>query len=220
LGDFKQNGAPFKSAMKQRIICKTLFLFLAASSLNYSQPIAAAVTMNFVNADIEQVARSIGAATGKTIVVDPRVKGQLNLISENPVPDDTALKTLESALRMQGFSLLQDHGILKIVPEADAKLQGVPTYIGNSPTAKGDQIVTQVFHLHRESANNLLPVLRPLISPNNSIAAYPSNNTIIVTDYADNIQRIASVISGIDAPSAANIDIVQLNFADAATIAP
>jgi general secretion pathway protein D len=136
------------------------------------------------------------------------------------VPDDTALKTLESALRMQGFSLLQDHGILKIVPEADAKLQGVPTYIGNSPTAKGDQIVTQVFHLHRESANNLLPVLRPLISPNNSIAAYPSNNTIIVTDYADNIQRIASVISGIDAPSAANIDIVQLNFADAATIAP
>jgi general secretion pathway protein D len=136
------------------------------------------------------------------------------------VPDDTALKTLESALRMQGFSLLQDHGILKIVPEADAKLQGVPTYIGNSPTAKGDQIVTQVFHLHRESANNLLPVLRPLISPNNSIAAYPSNNTIIVTDYADNIQRIASVISGIDAASAANIDIVQLNFADAATIAP
>jgi type II secretory pathway component GspD/PulD (secretin) len=65
LGDFKQNGAPFKSAMKQQIICKTLFLFLAASSLNYSQPIAAAVTMNFVNADIEQVARSIGAATGK-----------------------------------------------------------------------------------------------------------------------------------------------------------
>lgn len=206
--------------MKQRIIFKTLFLFLGASSLNYSQPIAAAVTMNFVNADIEQVARSIGAATGKTIVVDPRVKGKLNLTSENPVPDDTALKTLESALRMQGFSLLQDHGILKIVPEADAKLQGVSTYIGNSPTAKGDQIVTQVFHLHRESASNLLPVLRPLISPNNAIAAYPNNNTIIVTDYADNIQRIASIISGIEAASVANIDVVQLNFADAATIAP
>lgn len=206
--------------MKQRIIFKTFFLFLCASSLNYSQSAAAAVTMNFVNADIEQVARSIGVATGKTIVVDPRVKGQLNLVSENPVPDDQALKTLESALRMQGFSLLQDHGILKVVPEADAKLQGVPTYIGNSPTAKGDQIVTQVFHLHRESANNLLPVLRPLISPNNTIAAYPSNNTIIVTDYADNIQRIASVIAGIDAASAANIEVVQLNFADAATIAP
>lgn len=125
----------------------------------------AQVTLNFVNADIDQVARAIGAATGKTIIVDPRVKGQLNLVSENPVPEDQALKTLQSALRMQGFSLVQDHGVLKVVPEADAKLQGVPTYIGNAPAARGDQVVTQVFQLRNESANNLLPVLRPLISP-------------------------------------------------------
>lgn len=176
--------------------------------------------MNFVNADIGEVARAIGAATGKTIVVDPRVKGQLTLVSENPVDEDRALKTLQSALRMQGFSLLQDHGVLKVVPEADAKLQGVPTYIGNNPTAKGDQIVTQVFQLRRESANNLLPVLRPLISPNNTIAAYSSNNTLVVTDYADNIRRLASIISGIEGATGANIDIVQLNFADAAVVGP
>ncbi|MBA5845403.1 hypothetical protein H3291_32330, partial [Escherichia coli] len=68
--------------------------------------------------------------TGKTIIVDPRVKGQLNLVAERPVPEDQALKTLQSALRMQGFALVQDHGVLKVVPEADAKLQGVPTYVG------------------------------------------------------------------------------------------
>ncbi|KMZ11059.1 General secretion pathway protein D, partial [Candidatus Burkholderia humilis] len=70
----------------------------------------AAVTMNFAHADIGDVARAIGVATGKTIIVDPRVKGQFDLVSEKPVAEDEALKTLQSALRMQGFSLLQDHG--------------------------------------------------------------------------------------------------------------
>lgn len=175
--------------------------------------------MNFSHAEIPEVARAIGLASSKTIIVDPRVKGQLDLVSERPVSEDEALKTLQSALRMQGFSLLQDHGVLKIVPEADAKLQGVPTYVGNQPTAKGDQVVTQVFQLHRESANTLLPSLRPLISPNNTISANASNNTLIVTDYADNVRRIASVIAGVEAASSPHIAVVQLNYADATAVA-
>ncbi|WP_206999900.1 type II secretion system secretin GspD [Trinickia mobilis] len=179
----------------------------------------AQVTLNFVNADIDQVAKAIGAATGKTIIVDPRVKGQLNLVSENPVPEEQALKTLQSALRMQGFSLVQDHGVLKVVPEADAKLQGVPTYVGNNPQARGDQIITQVFELHNESANNLLPVLRPLISPNNTIAAYPANNTLVVTDYADNVRRIASIIAGVDSAAGQQVAVVPLKNANAIDMA-
>jgi general secretion pathway protein D len=185
-----------------------------------SAPLAhAQVTLNFVNADIDQVARAIGAATGKTIIVDPRVKGQLNLVSENPVPEDQALKTLQSALRMQGFALVQDHGVLKVVPEADAKLQGVPTYVGNAPVARGDQVITQVFELHNESANNVLPVLRPLISPNNTIAAYPANNTLVVTDYADNVRRIASIIAGIDTAAGRQVEVVPLKNANALDVA-
>ncbi|MBN3752906.1 type II secretion system secretin GspD [Paraburkholderia sp. Tr-20389] len=184
-----------------------------------SQIAHAQVTLNFVNADIDQVARAIGAATGKTIIVDPRVKGQLNLVSENPVPEDQALKTLQSALRMQGFSLVQDHGVLKVVPEADAKLQGVPTYVGNAPAARGDQVVTQVFQLRNESANNLLPVLRPLISPNNTVAAYPSNNTIVVTDYADNVRRIAQIIAGVDTAAGQQVQVVPLKNANAIDVA-
>ncbi|MGF6979711.1 general secretion pathway protein D [Paraburkholderia sp. JPY465] len=179
----------------------------------------AQVTLNFVNADIDQVAKAIGAATGKTIIVDPRVTGQLNLVSENAVPEDQALKTLQSALRMQGFALVQDHGVLKVVPEADAKLQGVPTYVGNAPTARGDQVITQVFTLRNESANNLLPVLRPLISPNNTVAAYPSNNTIVVTDYADNVRRIAQIIAGVDSAAGQAVAVVPLKNANAIDIA-
>ncbi|MBB5467856.1 general secretion pathway protein D [Paraburkholderia sp. CI2] len=192
---------------------------LLVAGLITAQTAQAEVTLNFVNADIDQVAKAIGAATGKTIIVDPRVKGQLNLVSENAVPEDQALKTLESALRMQGFALVQDHGVLKVVPEADAKLQGVPTYVGNAPTARGDQVVTQVFTLRNESANNLLPVLRPLISPNNTVAAYPANNTIVVTDYADNVRRIAQIIAGIDNAAGQSVAVVPLKNANAIDIA-
>ncbi|MFM0119581.1 type II secretion system secretin GspD [Paraburkholderia sp. RL18-101-BIB-B] len=192
---------------------------LLVAGLITAQTAQAQVTLNFVNADIDQVAKAIGAATGKTIIVDPRVKGQLNLVSENAVPEDQALKTLQSALRMQGFALVQDHGVLKVVPEADAKLQGVPTYVGNTPTARGDQVVTQVFVLKNESANNLLPVLRPLISPNNTVAAYPANNTIVVTDYADNVRRIAQIIQGVDSAAGQSVSVVQLKNANAIDIA-
>jgi general secretion pathway protein D len=193
---------------------------LLMAGLMASQAAQAEVTLNFVNADIDQVAKAIGAATNKTIIVDPRVKGQLNLVSENPVPEEQALKTLESALRMQGFALVQDHGVLKVLPEADAKLQGAPTFVGNTPQARGDQVITQVFELHHESANNLLPVLRPLISPNNTIAAYPANNTLVVTDYADNVRRIAAIIAGVDNAAGQQIVVVPLKNANALDLEP
>ena len=180
----------------------------------------AQVTLNFANVDIGQVARAIGSATDTTIIVDPRVKGQLNLVSDNPVSKERALKTMEAALRMQGFALLTDNGILKVVPEADAKLQGVPTYIGNTPKARGDTVITQVFRLRHESATNLLPVLRPLITPNNVIAAYANDNTLVVTDYADNVRRVASIIAGIDSGESQKVDVVPLVHESALDLAP
>ncbi|MGN6648752.1 type II secretion system secretin GspD [Trinickia sp.] len=205
---------------RNRMALRRIATALLMAGFMTAQAAHAEVTLNFVNADIDQVAKAIGAATNKTIIVDPRVKGQLNLVSENPVPEEQALKTLESALRMQGFALVQDHGILKVLPEADAKLQGTPTFVGNTPQARGDQVITQVFELHHESANNLLPVLRPLISPNNTIAAYPANNTLVVTDYADNVRRIAAIIAGVDNAAGQQIVVVPLKNANALDIEP
>ncbi|GAB2916103.1 type II secretion system secretin GspD [Paraburkholderia jirisanensis] len=178
------------------------------------------VALNFSNASINDVAKAIGAATGTTIIVDPRVKGQLSLVADGTVSRDHAIKTLEAALRMQGFTLVRDHGILKVVPEADAKLQGVPTYVGNEAHATGDTVVTQVFRLRNESSTALAPVLKPLISPNNSIVAYGNDNTLVITDYADNVRRIAAVIAGIDAGSSQNIAVVRLQHENAIDIEP
>nr|WP_083294726.1 type II secretion system secretin GspD [Burkholderia plantarii] len=193
----------------------TLATGLAVASLAHAQ-----VLLNFDNVDVGQVAKAIGAATDTTIIVDPRVKGQVNLVSDNPVSKARALKSLEASLRMQGYAMVRDHGVLKVVPEVDAKLQGGPTYVGNSPSASGDHVITQVFRLRNESATALLPVIKPLISPNNAVGAYPNDNAIVVTDYADNVRRIAEIINGIDGGTARRVAVVPLEHESAVDLAP
>ena len=180
------------------------------------------VTLNFVNADIEQTIRAIGQFSGRQFVIDPRVKGTLTLVTERPVDKRQAYEQLLAALRLQGYTIVEPAsagGVARILPEADAKLQG-GRVIGNEQTApRGDQIVTQVFQLQHESATALVPVLRPLIAPNNTISAYPGNNTLVITDYADNLRRIAQIISAVDQSGLPDADVVPLKYALAVEIA-
>src|SRR5690606_78322 len=145
------------------------------------------VTLNFVNAEIEGVARAMAAIVDKQILVDPRVKGTITLYSDQPLTPREAYLNFLAALRGQGFALVEVAGLLKVVPEAEAKLQTGTVDVGSSVRRSGDQIMTQIFRLQHETANNLVTVLRPLISPNNTINANPGSNTLVITDYADNL---------------------------------
>ncbi|TXF99366.1 type II secretion system secretin GspD [Massilia arenae] len=187
-----------------------------------AQESANAAALSFVNADIESVIKAIGHYTGMTFIIDPRVKGTLTLVSEKSLSKSEAFGLLTSTLRLQGFAVVTSgDGYAKVVPEAEAKLQSSPTQVGGvrSSKATGDQIATQVFYLSYESAANLTAVLRPLISPNNSIMANPGNNTLVVTDYADNLRRLARIIAALDAPVAADLDVVPIRNAIASDIA-
>ncbi|WP_374594812.1 type II secretion system secretin GspD [Aquabacterium sp.] len=178
----------------------------------------ATVTLNFVNADIEGVSRAIAAILDRQIMVDPRVKGTITLYSEQPLTPREAYLNFLAALRGQGFTLVEVAGLLKVVPEAEAKLQTGGVSVGNV-TQRGDQVLTQIFRLQYENPNNLVTVLRPLISPNNTINANPSNNTLVITDYADNLQRIAKIIAAMDVPSTTDLDIIPLKHAIASDVA-
>ncbi|MHC8327171.1 type II secretion system secretin GspD [Pseudomonas sp. LB1P83] len=175
------------------------------------------VTLNFVDVDIPAVIRALSRSTGRQFLVDPRVKGNLTLVSEGEVPAHQAYDMLLSTLRMQGFSVVDVGGVSHVVPEADAKLLGGPIYSADKPAANG--MLTRTFRLQYENAVNLIPVLRPIVSPNNPINAYPGNNTIVVTDYAENLTRVAQLIQGIDTPSAIDTDVVQIQNGIAADIA-
>jgi general secretion pathway protein D len=169
----------------------------------------APVTVNFVNADIEAVTRAMAVMIERQIIVDPRVKGTITVYSEQPVSVREAYLTYLAALRGLGFTLVDSAGLLKVVPEADAKLQAGTVQVGPAAT-RGDQVLTQIFKLNHENPNNLVAVLRPLISPNNTINANPGNNTLIITDYADNLQRIAKIIAALDQPSSTDVEVIPI----------
>ena len=177
------------------------------------------VTLNFVNAEIEGVARAMSAILRQQFVVDPRVRGTITLYSEEPLSPRDAYFNFLAALRGLGFTVVEVNGLFKVIPEADAKLQAGTVAIGEAGR-RGDQILTQIYRLNHENANNLVPVLRPLISPNNTINANPGNNTLIIADYADNLQRIGKIIAAMDVPASGDVEVIPLRYAVASDIAP
>ena len=194
-----------------------------ASGSDSAAPLASfkpgeAVTLNFVNAEIDAVARAVGVMTGRNMVIDPRVKGTINMNTERPVTPQVAYNQFLAIIRLQGFTVVESSGLYKVVPEADAKLQGGPVSVG-AVKGTGSQMQTQIFQLNFESANNLVPVLRPLISPNNTINVNPGTNALVITDYAENLQRIARIVAALDVSNASDVEVIPLKHAIASDMA-
>jgi general secretion pathway protein D len=212
---------PVKSTRKQLFVIR--FLATAALAAVLILPSARAaeeekVTLNFVNADIVSVIKAVGGHTGKNFILDPRVTGTVNIVSEKPVPKDLLYPMLLSVLRTQGYAAVESNGFVKIVPEAEGKTGASP--MGEAAAkVPGDRIVTRVFLLQNESAMQLVPVLRPLVTANNFVAAYAANNAIVITDYADNVKRIESIIRAIDQPSGGDVQVIALTHASAIDVA-
>lgn len=184
------------------------------------------VTLNFTNADIEAVARTMATLTGRNVVVDPRVKGTITLSTEGPASPARAYNLFLTTLRLQGYAVVQSDGLDKIVPEADAKLQGgsvgvtEPADTGTGTTAGGSVLVTQIIKLNHESASNLVAVLRPLINPNNPINVNSGTNSLVITDYADNLRRLSRIVAALDVPNATDVEVITLKNANASDLAP
>jgi len=181
-----------------------------AAALRPGEP----VTLNFTGADIAAVARAMATLTGRNVVVDPRVKGQMTLLGDTPLSPEQAWQQFLAVLRLQGFTVVESAGLHKLVPEADAKIlaeQGSVEHVGAG--AAGGQIMTRIFRLNYENAANLVAVLRPLISPNNTINVNPGNNALVITDYAENLQRLARIVASLDVASATDVEVIALRHA-------
>jgi general secretion pathway protein D len=180
------------------------------------QPGDDTVTLNFVSADVHAVIKAVAEMTGRNFLIDPRVQGTVSIIAPRPVPRNMVFPILLSALRVQGFAAVGgDLGVIHVVPEAEAKFYGSAR---DPRRARGDQIVTEVFQLQHESAAQMVPVLRPLVAPNNVINAFPGSNMLVVTDYASNLERIRKVIGTVDQPGASELTTVKLRFAAAVDV--
>jgi len=174
------------------------------------------VTLNFVNADIDAVVKAVSEITGRNFVLDPKIKGTVNIISARPIPKSLVYPTLLSALRLQGVAAIEGNGITKLVLESEAKMHGS----GVGGAGAGDQLTTRVITLRYESASQMINVLRPLITPNNTIAAFPGTNALVITDYAENLRRIERIVASLDQAPVGEPMIVTLKHASALDLVP
>jgi len=176
------------------------------------------VLLNFQGADMQAVIKAVSQMTGRNFLLDPRVKGQITIISAKPVSRNAAYQIFVSALKAQGFAAVEGpSGIVKIVPSGEAKQSA-----GVSPAKRpggGEQMTTHVVIVQHGSATQMIPLLRPLMAPTSQLSAYEAANALIITDYADNIRRMLDIIGKLDEPASTDVTIVPLHHASALDMA-
>ncbi len=178
---------------------------------------AAPVTLNLMDADINTLVAAIAQITGKAFIVDPRVQAKVSVISAKPVDDKDVYDVFLAVLAVHGFAAVPGDKVIKIVPAAEAKQETVPT-VDRAGTAPGEQVVTRVVQLRNSQAAELVPLVRPLVPPQGHLVAHPGSNSIIVSDRAANVERIAELIARLDVPSRGEVELVPLRHAVASDV--
>jgi general secretion pathway protein D len=187
-----------------------------AASLASAQQ-AQRITPNFKDADITQIAEAVSAATGKTFIVDPRVRAQVTMLSSTPMSPAAFYETFLSILQVYGFIAVPAGNVVKILPDANARQ--IPSVdLPDHVSATSDEIVTQVVDVKNVSAAQLVPILRPMIPQYGHLAAYPSSNILIISDRASNVNRMMRIIRRIDQVANQDPEIVPLQNASASEI--
>lgn len=171
--------------------------------------------VNFKDSDIQEVIKFVADVTGKTVVIDPRVKGRVKVISAEPLTEGALYDLFLSVLEIQGFTAIEIGDVVRILPQKDARTSAVPVTVKNKENLSDDAYITQVIQLYNVSAAKVLPVLRPLAPQHAHLAAYAPSNAIIISDTVANIARLKDVIRRIDRAGVAETDIIPLQYAQA-----
>ncbi len=172
-----------------------------------------ASTLNWKDADIRKVVEAVSAVTGKNFILDPRVSGQVTLLSPTPLGPDALYEAFLSILQVHGYVAVDTGDLIKIIPDATARQ--FPTAIGTNNALGPDDLATQVIQLRNVGATQLVPILRPLIPQYGHLVAHAGSNMLIISDRAANVARIVAIIRRIDQASDEDIEVVPLLHASA-----
>ena len=175
------------------------------------------ITPNFKDAEIGQVIEAVAAATGKTIIPDPRVRAQVTMLSQTPMTPDAFYEAFLALLSVHQFVAVESGGIIKIVPDANAR-QMPNIDLPDRVKSGSDELITQVIAVENVNAAQLVPVLRPLMPQAAHMAAYPNGNILILSDRASNVSRVMRIIKRIDQQGDNDVDIIALQHASASEV--
>jgi general secretion pathway protein D len=175
---------------------------------------AETVTLNLKDADISALISTVAEVTNRNFIIDPRVKGKVTVISSKPMDSDEVYQVFLSILKVHGFAAVPSGAVIKIVPDVNAKQDGIPT-VGDKDAPIGDEMVTRVVQVDNTAAAQLVPILRPLVPQQGHLAAYPATNVLIISDRARNVDRLVKIIRRIDQVSDSEIEVIPLEHASA-----
>ena len=175
------------------------------------------ITLNFEQADIKSVVALVSERTGRNFVVDPRVRGEITVISSQPVDDEQLYQVFLSALQIHGFAAIPVEGAIRIVPKNIARRDQTPVPEPGAADS-GYDFVTQVIPIEHVEASELVPLLQPLISDEAELAAYAETNTLIISEAAGNIGRLKRLIERVDQDTTGVTEVVPLEHGSASEI--
>jgi len=195
-------------------------LFLAAVSAFAAEKAAPGdnkITINFKDVEIGTVISSVARITGRTFIVDPRVKGKVTIMASEDVNEDELYSIFLSILQVHEFAAIEEGNVVKIVPLSRVKSDSsdVDTDRKAVKNRPADSVVTRIYKLKYVGADKLVAILRPLVSAKSYLAAQVDSNMLIISDRAANIERLLKIVGQIDQPSSGQVEIVKLEYADA-----
>ena len=196
-----------------RKIIGILLVWMLCSTPVYAEK----VTLNLKNADISALISTVAEVTNRNFIIDPRVKGKVTVISTRPMDSDEVYQVFLSILKVHGFAAVPSGEVTKIVPDVNAKQDGIPTASDRHP-GRGDEMVTRIVQVDNVAAAQLVPILRPLIPQQGHLAAYPATNVLIISDRANNVERLLTIIRRIDQVSDSEIEVITLQYASAVEV--
>lgn len=171
---------------------------------------------NLRNADIRAVIGEVSRITGKNFIIDPRVQGKVSIVSSTPLSNKELYQVFLSVLQVSGYAAIPSGAVIKIIPNVDSKIIFDSS---SSPFTNTDEMLVEVIPINYVPAEQLVPVLRPLMPQWSNIAAFTPSNRLILSGRANNIRKLISIIKQVDSPSAYGIDMVPLKHALAMDIA-
>jgi general secretion pathway protein D len=206
---------PFRASKLLVLVAFTATGIVSAQNTGHTN--GQRITPSFKDAEIGQVIEAVAAATGKTIIPDPRVRAQVTMLSQTPMTPDAFYEAFLALLSVHQFVAVESGGIIKIVPDANARQMpniDLPSHVNSG----SDELITQVIAVHNVNAAQLVPVLRPLMPQAAHMAAYPNGNILILSDRASNVSRVMRIIERIDQEGDNEVDIINLQHASAAEV--
>ncbi len=198
---------------RKLVVALVTLVFLALGERTDSQESDARITPNYRDVDLRQIIEAVGFVTGRNFLVDPRVTGQVTFLANSPLSIDAFYDAFLATLAVHGFVALEAGEVVKIVPDANARLHPAA-----SEEEDGDYLVTRTRQIENINATELVPLLRPLMPQYAHLAAHPGSNILILADRGSNVNRMLAIIDRIDHASESEFEVIRLENASASEV--